>query len=364
MNIQLAGREHEQGLRELLSNTPMPGWIHVTFDTNPDFFQAISVHGHSNQTLVAVEDGRVLGMGCRSIKPMLVNGSKMSIGYLSGLRLLPEIRRSGLLARGYRALKNLHDSNPVPAYLTTIIESNRRARKLLTSGRATLPHYLDYGHYFSYAINLRKGRRKFSSGIDIRKGEEVGLSAILSFLAEHGRSSQFFPVIEEKDIGSEFLRGLRLADFRAAVGGRGEIIGVSAVWNQCIFKQNNVRSYASPIRILRPAINTVLFMSGYRPLPVPGEALNSLYVSFNCVRNNDPEIFRALLERIYSEHQAGVYHFLFLGLHERDPLRATLSHFPIFRYKSHCYLVCWNDGLDFVKSLDPERIPYIELATM
>ncbi len=364
MKIQLAGQEHEQGLREVLSNTPMPGWIRVAFSPNPNFFQAMSVHGRFNQTLVAVEDDRVLGMGCRSIKPMLVDGRRMDIGYLSGLRLLPEIRRSGVLARGYAALKKLHDENPVPAYLTTIIESNREARDLLTSGRACLPYYLDRGRYFSYAINLKKRRRKHSSGMVVRGEDEVGLSSILRFLAEHGQRYQFFPFLEEKDFGTDFLRGLHPADFRAAVDGRGEIIGVSAVWDQNAFKQNKVQSYASPINMLRPAINSLLSITGFRPLPAPGETLGLLYVSFSCVRGDDPEIFRALLEQIYSECQAGEYHFLICGLHERDPLRAALSYFPIFRYTSRCYLVCWNDGLDFAKSLDSDRIPHLELATM
>jgi hypothetical protein len=288
----------------------------------------------------------------------------MNVGYLSGLRLLPEIRRSSALARGYAALKKLHDENPVPVYLTTIIESNREARDLLTSGRAFLPYYLDRGRYFSYAINLRKRRRKYSSGVKIRRGDEVGLSSILSFLLEHGQRYQFFPLLEEKDFGTDFLRGLRPADFRSAVDERGEIIGVAAVWDQSAFKQNRVQGYAPLIRMLRPAINGFLSMTGFRPLPAPGETLGSLYLAFNCVRENDPEIFRALLERIYSEHQGGEYHFLVVGLHERDPLRKTLRRFPAFRYASRCYLVCWNDGLDFAKSLNSERTPYLELATM
>jgi len=364
VNFILAGQEHERGLRELLSSTPMPGWICVAFNTNPDFFQAMRIHGRFNQTLVAVEGDRVLGMGCRSIKPMLVDGNRMDIGYLSGLRLLPDIRRSGVLARGYAAMKKLHDENPTPAYLTTIIESNQEARELLTSGRTFLPHYLDRGRYYSYAINLRKQRRKYSSEIEIRRENEVGLNSILSFLEKQGRRWQFFPVIEEKDFGSGFLRGLRPEDFRAAVDGQGEIIGVAAVWDQSAFKQNNVQGYATPVSMLRPVINRLMSMTGFRPLPAPGESLNSLYVSFNCVRNDDPEIFRALLERIYSEHQVSKYHFLVLGLHERNPLRAALRHFLALRYTSRCYLVCWDDGLDFVNSLDPDRIPYLELATM
>ena len=82
------------------------------------------------------------------------------------------------------------------------------------------------------------------------------------------------------------------------------------------------------------------------------------------MRDDDPEVFRSLLERVYAEHQEGGDHFLALGLHERDPLRAALRHFMTFRYTSRCYLVCCDDGLAFVNKLDQEKVPYLELATL
>ena len=364
MNFQLASTEHEQGLRELLRNSPMPGWIRVAFGREPDFFQAVKVQGRFNQVLVALEGDRVLGMGCRSIKPVLIDGARTDIGYLNGLRLLPEIRRSGVLARGYAALKKLHEEKPALAYLTTIIESNREAEQLLTSGRAGLPHYLDQGRYVSFAINLRQRRRKYSPGIKVQRGDELGLEAVLSFLKEQGGRRQFFPALEEADFANGQFPGLRLGDYRVAVNGQGELLGVAAAWDQSAFKQNIVAGYALPVRMLRPAINACLALAGFRPLPDPGQQLGSLYLAFCCVREDDPAVFRALLEQFYSEQQGSGYHFLVLGLHELDPLRAVLSHFLAFRYVSRCFLVCWDDGLDFVNKLDREKVPYLELAAL
>ena len=365
MKIKLADHQHEKQLRKLLRDTFMPGWVRLAFGREPDFFQAVSVQGKLNQVIIAMEQNRVVGMGCRSVKPVWVGGKKMNLGYLGGLRLSPEVRRTGLLARGYGALRRLHEKCPVPVYMTTIIEDNTEARGLLTSGRAGLPHYLDQGRYITYAINLNRHRGKYSSPIEIRRGDDASLDAIVSFVNDQGgRNRQFYPVLEAADFGTEYLRGLGPADFRVALNGGDEIIGVAAVWDQSAFKQNIVQGYRPPIGMLRPVINGGLRVAGFRPLPARGQALAALYIAFACVRGDDPEIMRALLEQIYAEQQRGDRHLLLWGLHERDPLRAAARCFMTFRYTSRFYLVCWDDGSEFVRSLDSSGVPHLELATL
>jgi hypothetical protein len=89
-----------------------------------------------------------------------------------------------------------------------------------------------------------------------------------------------------------------------------------------------------------------------------------MFVAFLCVRDDNAEAAEAILERIYADRQGGGCHFLIVGLHERDPLREVVEGFPVFRYTSRFYLVCWDDGMDFVRSLDPVRIPHLEVAPL
>ncbi len=343
----------------------MPGWVRLAFGRDPDFFQGLGVQGKENQALVALQGERVVGVGCRSIKPVYINGKRTDIGYLGGLRLIPEARRTTVLARGYAALRKLHEDNPVPIYLSTVIEDNIAARRLLESRRAGLPCYLEDGRYFTYAINLNRYRYGHSSPIVILRGDEIGPEAIVRFLEKEGARRQFFPVIETQDFGSEYLRGLALKDFRVAIDReRQNILGVVALWDQHAFKQNRVESYAPTIGWMRPVLNTALRLTGFRNLPAPGEALNSLYLAFPCVQGDNVEILRALLEHLYLEYRNSGHHYLLLGFHERDPLRSVSSHFLTFQYISRFYRVCWEDGLDFVHALDSSRIPYLELATL
>ena len=365
MNFQLSSQGHEPALRELIRGAAMPGWVRLAFGREPNFFHATGVQGRTNQVLVALEGTRVVGMGCRSIRSAWVNGQKTEIGYLGGLRLAPEVRRTGALARGYAALKQLHDEAPASVYLTTVMEGNTTAASLLTSGRAGLPHYLDQGRFFTYALNLgRRRRRAHSSALQVQRGGDIPWARITAFMDEYGSQRQFFPALDAADFGTDYLRGLKPHDFRVAIRSSGEIAGVAAVWDQGCFKQSVVDGYAPAVRLLRPAINGALQVAGFRPLPATGGALRMLYVSFCCIREDDPVTLRALLEHIYAACQPKEHHFLVLGFHERDPLRAALDGFLTFRYTSRLYLACWDDGLEFVRQLDPAGIPHVDVATL
>jgi hypothetical protein len=364
MNFQLAKSEHEAALRELARQSSMPGWIRLAFGREPDFFQSVNVQGKSSQVLIAVENLRVVGMGCRSVKPAWINGQRAEIGYLGGLRLSPEARRTGALARGYAALRKLHEQAPVPAYLTTIVEDNREAADLLCSGRAGLPHYIECGRYVTYAVHLTRNRPLYSPAVELRRGDEVGTEALVNFLNDAGRQRQFFPALDTGDFNTGCLRGLRPEDFRVAVRNRNELVGAAAVWDQSAFKQTIVCDYAPPVRLIRPILNGLLRLGGYRPLPAPGGNLDLLALAFWCVRNDDAEVARALLEQICLELRGGPHAFLVLGLHERDPLRTVMPRFRAFLYTSRLYLVCWDDGLEFVRNLNPALVPHLELATL
>lgn len=364
MTIRPAEHGDEPRLRELLGGSAMPGWVRLAFGREPDFFHAVGVQGKTNQVMIAEAGGRVVGMGCRSVKPLWVNGERMDFGYLGGLRLHPGARGGTWLARGYAALRRLHEADPAPAYLTTIVEENSHARRLLASGRAGLPHYLDRGRYITHAICLQGGGApRPGAGVEIRRGDEIGLEPILGFLREFGRRRQFFPVLEAGDFGGAYLRGLGVGDFCVALKA-GKILGVAAAWDQRAFKQVIVRGYAPPIRFARPVLSALLRFAGFRGLPAAGRSLNSVYVAFACVRDDDPGVMRALLGRIRAEHRDGDNRFLLYGLHERDPLAAAVRDFRAFRYVSRLYLVCWDDGLNFVNGLDPARIPHLEPASL
>src|SRR5262245_12807104 len=200
--FDLATPADDGDLRRVLAETPMPGWVSVAFRREPSYFAAAVVDGRFRQVGVARDcaDGRVVGLGSRSVAPRYVNGRPEPVGYLSGLRLLEAHRNRGLAARGYTYFKKLHEDGRARLYLTTIAEDNLAARALLTSRRAGLPPYHPAGRFLTAAIPLtRRAAPRPPAGVEVRPAESEDLPEVLSFLREAGPARQFFPCYEAGD---------------------------------------------------------------------------------------------------------------------------------------------------------------------
>jgi hypothetical protein len=364
MRFALATHAHDAQLRGMAATEAMPGRVRLAFAREPSFLDGVSVQGHDNQVVVLLDGDTVMGAGCRSVRRVFMDGVPTDFGYLSGLRSKPHVRLHTLLARGYRFLRELHRDGRVVGYLTTIVEDNRYAMALLTSGRAGLPLYLPRGRCHTYAIPLRRRARQPSTGpLHIQSGATVGAEIITAFLAEHGAARQYFPVVHATDFGTPTLRGLTPADFRVATH-NGTVMGVAAVWDQRAFRQTLVAGYAPALRAARPALNAALRIAGYSKLPSPGSPLNLAYLAFLCVRDNAPDVFAQLLETTRFELADSDLSFLCVGLHERDPLNAVLARVRHQRYDSRLFTVCWEDTRAQCEAFAAHRVPHVEIATL
>src|ERR1700752_1270332 len=112
--FDLATEEDDASLRRLLRENPMQGAISLSFEREPNYFNASSIEGAFHQTLVAreMDTGEIIGVGNRSVRDMFVNGKVQAVGYMSQLRIHPKYGRGLYLARGlaqgYRLYYALH----------------------------------------------------------------------------------------------------------------------------------------------------------------------------------------------------------------------------------------------------------------
>jgi hypothetical protein len=144
IEVELAGPQDESRLRRLLRENPLTGAISVSLEREPDFFLGAAVEGDRHHT-VAVRDarsGQVIGMGSRSVREVFLNGCPRLMGYLSQLRIDQSARgRKRVLLGGYAACRDMRGPGETPFDLTTIVEDNRPARRLLEMGLEGLPVY-------------------------------------------------------------------------------------------------------------------------------------------------------------------------------------------------------------------------------
>lgn len=360
-NIGLARESDEKLLRECLRSNEMSGAISVAFESEPNFFNAINIQGTETQVVVGkTEDDRIIGFGTRAIRPVYVNGEVMDIGYLSGLRINPEFRNNSFLAKGYKFFRDLDSDGKVPFYLTTIIEDNVVARRILESGRASLPNYIPIDKLSTFII--KTGKRKGRKVHEVVKGSEVGLEAIVGFMNEHGRDKQFFPYYNESNFGTGKLRGLNQGDFYVAIEDD-EILGVVAKWDQESFKQTRVTGYDWRMQVARPLINLTSKFSNIPKLPKEGQLLHYFYASFPVIKENDPTILSSLLNEVASDQQNRSYDYFILGLTEKDNLIEAIKPFHPRVYPSIVYLVSFDKSKEDLKYLNG-KTSYLEVGTL
>ena len=343
----------------------MPGPISLTYAHEPSFFQSVQVEGYEHRIAVAERDGVIVGAGMMAKRRVYVNGEPAEIGYISSLRTDPDIRSGTALARGNKLFKQWHDEGfGVPFYTCAILKSNTVARTILTSGRAGLPKSHEMGGYCTVSIPLiRRPYARPARGLRIVRGGQVGAEAIAECLAREGRLKQFYPVYTVRDLldDSGILRGLRLDDFHVALSGD-RVVGVTACWNQLDFRRVVVTGYSGGMRWMKPILSPVMRMLGLPRMSEPGEALPNLMAACIAIEDNDPRVFKSLLDSILRAETGKGMACVMVGLMQNDPLFAVAKRYPNMPTPSCVYLVEW-DGADAVARLDG-RVPYLELGSL
>jgi len=360
-NISLAEKSDDELLRDCLRKNEMSGSISVSFETEPSFFNALSVQGGESQVIIGkTENGEIIGFGVRSIKQAYVNGEIVDIGYLSGLRVNPEFRNNSFLARGYKFFRELDQDRRVHFYLTTIIEDNETARRVLESGRAGLPNYIPIDAISTFFIKPRA--RKVIPKHEIVKGNDIPLEEIVDFMNEHGSNKQFYPYYGTSDFNSSRLRDLRQDDFYVAVK-RNEILGVVVKWDQESFKQTRVTGYDWKMQIAKPLINLASGFSNIPKLPRKGNLLHYFYAAFPTIKDNNPQVLESLLNEVASDSENQGYDYFTIGLTQSDPLSRAVKPFNPREYRSVVYLVSFDKTKEDLRYLNG-KIPYLELGTL
>jgi len=364
--FELAGPGDDADLRHVLAATPMDGTIRVSFQREPWWFAAPGVDGRLCQ-IVACRDrttGRIFGFGCRAIRDVFINGQPGVVGYLSNLRVLPEYRNRGLVARGYAFFRQLHQDGLTPFYYTTIAAGNETALAVLTAGRAGLPRNHAAGAFHTVAIALPwRGKVNAPPDFTIRPAQEADVPRLVEFLNTVGPRRQFFPRYAVTDFSpGGALQGLAPGDVLLAER-RGSIVGALAGWDQHAYRQRVVHAYGGWLGRWRPVYNGWAWLRGRAGLPAVGAPLRLLLAALPVVADDDAGVLRALLAALVQRARTGPWSHVLVGLHAADPLLPLVRRYQSACYTTQLYLVCWDDGEAARRALDG-RPPYLESGSL
>ena len=363
--VNLAAPADDAAIRELLRREPMPGRIRLTYEREPEFRLGCEVTGEDCRVLVVrhEDSGEIVGLACRSVRRVFVNGREQRLGYLGQLRVDSRFRGRGLLSRGFSQLRQLHDRDPLPGYLASIVDGNREATGVLVrKPRPVFPVFRPVADYRTLAIRVDRAKPELRAEAGISTPHAGELAEVASFLRLHGSRRQFFPAWTEASLSRLSSFGLGVADLRIARRGDG-IVGVAGLWDQSAYKQTIVHGYTGWLKAAVPLYNFAARRLGHATLPRPGEKLRSAYASLLCVANDEVSVFRALLRELYNLACGRRLGQLLVGLDARDPLLPAARQYSHVAYPSRLYLADWPDESRIYEQLD-DRPAYVDIATL
>ena len=369
IEFSLAEQADDAAIRSLLKHNPMPGAVTIAFEREPDYFLGHGVMGNQCVTVKAVdaESRELAGIICIASAVRFVGGLAGPVGYIGQLRIDKRYRGYLIPLRGVAFVRDLVSTGRPDLWFNALADENPEPVEIFaTRPRPSFPplelvtRILTLG-VFTHAQPRRPQRTL--QNIAIRRGDDVGLTPIVQFLHDQGPNREFFPLYTEADfVGNNRTPGFSPADFLVAVNGK-EITGICGVWDQSSFKQTVVHGYPGWLGRVRPFLNAIAPVIGMKRLPGVGERIESAYLSFLAVRNDDPHVFRTLLMAAVHSADAMGKEYLLAGFSERDPLLEIARRFRHLRYRSRMYAYSF-DGIVGPAAFDRTRIPYVEIAAL
>ena len=363
--FKVAGKEDDESLRKLSREVFLPGWIRLSFEREPNFFDGALAEGFSHQTLMASRGagGEAVAMISRSIRKAYLNGVEEPLGYLHQLRFKPGLSEGGMILRGgARRLREFHRDHKTRIYLVSLVEGNSTAERIFKSGLKGFPFWKPLE---SFSTLLLTGKSKnlpvrADKSIQWERGSPESMDETAEFLNRQNIRFQLAPLWTGEDLTSR-CTGLKPADFLLARQG-GRIIACAALWDQRGFKQNVVRGYAPGTVFLRPFYNLFARWKGLPLLPPVGAILGQTYISHLAAAEDDSSVVVSLLLELFREKNSGP---IMLGLASRHPfLVAVRKAFCSIEYRSLLGVMGWEEeDRKTVEALD-QRVVQAEAALL
>ena len=357
--VREATLDDDVHFREIMRDVKMRGNISVSFRREPSYFAGCKVQGVEPRAALCWDSvqSRAVGFGARLKRDVYINGVKQRIGFLSDLRILEKYRNRYVLHKLYRYLRAAHQADPVPFYLTVILDGNKTAHSTLVGGRAGLPYYTSMGRINTPLILLgQKLRTCVRSDIFVSTATDECMPIIYDYLCRILRTKQFSS-IRSIDQLSSCLAAPKAKDYYVATCG-GEVVGVVLAWDQMEIRQTYVESYVPWLATARPLYNIVSGLFGGRKLPAPGKKLSYFYLSHIAVNNDCPEILKVLINHILEDRKLGPWLYCVPSLHQSDRLNSVLTSYKQIEAGGELFIVHYDVDLPPFEG----RIPYIDIA--
>ena len=334
--IDKAGPADNKGICELCK-IPMAGDISISMGVDPDCFANAGIQNVIVELFVCRKKSKIIGLFSVGKSIVYFDGKPKMVRYLSDLRISPEFQKSLLLVQITRYIKRhilvdnefafavvFSENKIMTDMITKVNQASLNNNALLK--KASLPKFSLRGNYCSYMISLDNYRSISKYKLFIRRANTSDVRAMQLFFNQEASKKQLYPSYDFSHLHSNYYHGLAISDYYLAIE-NGVIIGITGVWDQRGFKQTTVSGYSHYLKILRPIINSIAKISKGFNLPKAGESLNYFTLHTILTKNNDPKVFKAIVDFIYNEYYRKEFRYFLCGLDKNDALSTVFDDF-------------------------------------
>ncbi len=320
-----------QGCLDLFSAVPMRGELVLSTQREPDFFSLYAMQRVEPFTYVGDDaEGGLVGMATALIREGWLDGAPARVGYLGDLRI--RFDRGRTFGRFFGDFFDvLCERTGCTAYYTAILTSNRAAMNALTKRKAkrvNQPYYQRLHAFDAVSVQLTR-RRSPSSSVKVRAATQQDVPRIVERLAAEHRERAFGYRYDQGEFEHRLARwpGFTLKNTLLAMDAAGEVIGLTTIWDPSPVKRYRVLAYEGSMKWVKRGFNLAASIARWPKLPEPGGEFRSAYLTNVWVKDQSPDVFRALLEHTYARLQPLGFHFFTFELDENDPLAPALRGF-------------------------------------
>ena len=279
--------DYSDEIRNILNDEEMESLVQVTYEKVPNLFESLQKDSEKTPIIVAgidVKTGYFVGVGACSI-------FKNNIGYLNSFRIKKEYRNKVNFGKAYEMLITEAKKLGVKNIVTTILEENKIAQKILTKRRKSMPIYEFYKNIVFFSLkNVKKGDL-------IVKDEEI----------------------------------LNYGNFEIHLKNKTN-------------KKYVVKDYKKIYKFLYKFRKVIAFF-GYSEMPEINKISNFLYMDFvlkekNADEKKNKNEFRKAVKFI--QNKGYNCDFFMIGSYENSFLEKNLDKMKVFKYKSKMYKVFYE----------------------
>ena len=279
--------DYSDEIRNILNDEEMESLVQVTYEKVPNLFESLQKDSEKTPIIVAgidVKTGYLVGVGACSI-------FKNNIGYLNSFRIKKEYRNKVNFGKAYEMLITEAKKLGVKNIVTTILEENKIAQKILTKRRKSMPIYEFYKNIVFFSLK------------NVKKGDSI---------------------VKDEEI-------LKYGNFEIHLKNKTN-------------KKYVVKDYKKIYKFLYKFRKVIAFF-GYPEMPEINKISNFLYTDFvlkgkNADEKKNKNEFRKAVK--FVQNKGYNCDFFMIGSYENSFLEKNLDKMKVFKYKSKMYKVFYE----------------------